>query len=163
MGNPLFVKNASIKFVIPPALIATATEFNCDVHLAEIVATPGDDVTYQTLCQNGTLTQKGATTYVLHIVAVQDWSTTGFARFLWTNAGVTVRAVVQAYGATQAFDAAHPGFDTSVVLVEPTYGGEADTWAELDVELPCTVRPVLLTAAPTAEFAPEPESEAVAA
>jgi hypothetical protein len=43
-----------------------------------------------------------------------------------------------------------PGFDATVVIVEGIYGGTAQEWAEFDVELPCTVRPTILTTAPTA-------------
>jgi hypothetical protein len=33
----------------------------------------------------------------------------------------------------------------TVRLVAPTMGGEADTYAELDVTLPCSAKPVLVT------------------
>ena len=42
---------------------------------------------YVTLCEDGTHSPIGATTYSLHLVAAQDWSTTGLARFLWDNDG----------------------------------------------------------------------------
>lgn len=139
--NPLFVKDASVKLTVTPP--GTAAEFNCDVHSVTVEATPGDDVTYQTLCPNGSYTRKGTTTYVLHLTGVQDWATDGLSLFLWNHAGAQATALVQAHGATQAPDASHPTMSMSVTLVEGSYGGEADTWAEFDVSLPCSGRPTL--------------------
>jgi hypothetical protein len=34
-----------------------------------------------------------------------------------------------------------------VTLVAGAYGGQVDTYAELDVTLPCTVKPTIVTAA----------------
>lgn len=158
-NTPLFMKDASITIVIPPGPIAGAVEYNCDVSTAEVLSAPGDDVTYQTLCPDGTMTQKGASTYSLHLVGVQDWGTEGLSRFLWENAGEEARVIVQAHGAATAIGADAPGFDCNVVLIEGTYGGEAKNWAEFDVELPCTVRPVLLTVAPTVEETAAPAEE----
>lgn len=145
----LFMRDASLTFEIvnPPG---TAAEFNCSVHTVEVVPTAGDDVTYQTLCPDGGLTQKGASTYVLHVVGVQDWEASGLSRFLWDNAGQTAHFVAQAHGAATAISATAPGFEGDVVLVEGNYGGEADTWAEFDVELPCVSRPTLIETPPVA-------------
>jgi hypothetical protein len=147
----LFIKDASVKFVIPPGPIAGATEYNCSVQTAEILSSPGDVVEYKTLCD--VIQQQGASTYSLHLVGVQDWATGGLSLFLWQNAGQTARCVVQAHGKAAAFAATTPGFDASVVLIEGAYGGESQTWAEFDVELPCTARPLLLTSSPTADAA----------
>ena len=165
----LFIKDASVKFVIPPGAIGTAVEYSCFVKSAELITTPGDLVEYATLCD--TIQQQGPSTYAWHFVGVQDWATGGFSLFLWSNAGQTARCVVNAHGKTSAFAAATPGFDSTVVLVEGSYGGEAATWAEYDIELPCTARPTLLTSTPTAELAegagfeqlaPGPESDQLA-
>ena len=156
MSKPLFMKDASVKFTFGTP--GTETEFNCEVHTVEIVATPGDDVTYRTLCPTGTYTQKGASTYVLHLVGVQDWSADGLARMLWDHAGETAGFVAQAHGESVAIGADTPGFEGTIVVVEANYGGEADTWAEIDVELACTTRPTLITAPPVLDE-PEAESE----
>lgn len=148
MATPLFVKDASVKLKLTAG--GTDVEYNCDVHSAIIETSPGDDVTYQTLCPDGTYTQKGSSTYVLHLTGVQDWDAAGLSRFLWDNAGELAEAIVQAHGAAQAIDTAHPGFSAQVVLLEGDYGGEADTWAEFDVSLTCTSRPTLLTTPPVA-------------
>ena len=73
--------------------------------------------------------------------------------FLWTNAGVTARCVIQAHGKSAAFAAATPGIDATVVVTEGTYGGQSGEWAEYEVELPCTVRPSLVSTTPTTEIA----------
>jgi len=156
----LFIKDASVKFVIPPGPYSGAVEYACFVKSAELVTTPGDIVEYATLCD--TIQQQGPSTYAWHFVGVQDWATGGFSLFLWTNAGQTARCVVNAHGKTAAYAAATPGFDSSVVLVEGSYGGEASTWAEYDIELPCTARPTLLTSTPTADAEMAPESDQLA-
>ena len=144
----LFIKDAMVKFVlIPPGTYAGATEYNCSVKTAELVTTPGDITQYATLCD--TIQQQGPSTYAIHLVGVQDWATGGLSLFLWTNAGATARCIVQAHGKAAAFAATTPGIDATVVLSEGTYGGEASTWAEFEVELPCTARPVLASATPT--------------
>src|SRR4029077_2845777 len=134
--------------------------YACFVKSAELVTTPGDVVEYKTLCD--TIQQQGPSTYAWHFVGVQDWATGGLSLFLWTNAGATARCVVNAHGKTAAVAATTPGFDSSVVLVEGSYGGEAGAWAEYDIELPCTARPTLLTSAPTSELASEEAGDQLA-
>lgn len=143
----LFIKDASVKFVIPPGPFSGATEYNCSVKTAELITTPGDVVEYATLCDK--IQQQGTSTYAIHLVGVQDWATGGLSLFLWTNAGATARVVIQAHGKATAVAAATPAIDATVVLSEGTYGGESQTWAEFDVELACTARPTLATTTPT--------------
>lgn len=152
MANPMFVKNAKVHFKLIGPPPGTLTEFSCDVHEATVQSTPGDTVEYVTFCSK--LTQAGLSSYLLHLVGVQDWSTGGFARFLWDNAGKTATVTVQGYGTV---DATNPAVTGTVVLVEGSYGGEAETWAEIDVELPFTARPTIATTAPTLEEAPAGE------
>lgn len=150
MGRILFMKDASLKLAVvgPPA--GTDAEYNCDVHTAEVTAKAGDETTYQTLCPDGTFSELGATTYALHLVAGQDWSATGLARFLWDHAGELATFELQVHGAAVAWAATAPGMTGTVRLLDPTYGGEAETFPELDVEMPCQGRPELLDAAPVA-------------
>jgi hypothetical protein len=143
----LFIKDASVKFVIPPGPFSGATEYNCSVKTAELVTTPGKVVEYATLCDK--IQQQGASTYAIHLVGVQDWATGGLSLFLWSNAGSAARVVINAYGKTAAYAAATPGIDATVTLVEGKYGGESQTWAEFEVELPCTARPTLASTTPT--------------
>jgi hypothetical protein len=161
--SPLFMRDVSLTLKLAAG---TRVQFNCDIHTAEVITEPGDVVEYQTLCATGSFSSIGKSTYTLHIVAAQDWSTTGLARFLWDNDGALADFQYQAHGTsvippTTAF----PGMSGTVRLVAPTYGGEADTYAELDVELPCSSRPTINTAAfpALAETDEEPVEESATA
>jgi hypothetical protein len=163
MTTPLFMRDVSLTLKLLPSG-PSRVQFNCDVHLAEVVSNPGDNVEYQTLCPTGSFSSVGKTTYDLHLVAAQDWSTTGLARFLWDNDGALAEFQYQAHGAaSMPPTAATPGMAGTVRLVAPTYGGEADTYAELEVTLPCSAKPTLTTAVfPTLAEEEEPAAEAVA-
>lgn len=147
-GNPLFMRDVSLTLTIGAD---PAVEVNCDVHTVEVQTTPGDEVKYATLCPDGSYSEVGRSSYALHITAAQDWSPTGLARILWENEGELAEFRYQAHGADVAgadapSDTA-PGMMGEVRLVAPTYGGEADTYAELEVTLPCTTKPTLSPAA----------------
>jgi hypothetical protein len=147
MTTPLFMRDVSITFKLLPAGPGRV-EHNCDVHTAEVVTTPGDVVSYQTLCPSGSFSNRGKSSYALHLVAAQDWSAAGLARFLWDNDGLTAEVQYQAHGAAAVPPtASQPGMAGVVTLVAPTYGGEADTYAELEVELPFTSKPTIATTA----------------
>ena len=152
MTTPLFMRDVSLTLKLLPSG-PSRVQYNCDVHLAEVIAEPGDEVTYQTLCPTGTYSSVGKTTFALHLVAAQDWSTTGLARFLFENDGALAEFQYQPHGSTVIPPtAALPGMAGTVRLIAPTMGGEADTYAELDVTLPCSSKPTLATAAfPTAD------------
>lgn len=158
-GSPLFMRDVTLKLKIvsPPG---TYAEYNCDVSLAEIIPTPGDDVSYTTLCPSGSYSSRGKTTYALHIVAVQRWAADGLASFLWDNDGATATFQYQAHGAATVPSATAPGMSGDVVLVAGNYGGEVDTFAELDVTMPCVQKPTKLTAAFPASLEAEPETAA---
>lgn len=145
MTSPLFMRDVTLTLKLLPG--GTRVEYNCDVHLAEIVPTPGDEVSYVTLCEDGTHSQIGATTYALHLVAAQDWSADGLARFLWENDGAEAEFQYQAHGSAVAPSTDAPGMAGTVRLVAGNYGGEAEAYAELDVTLPCTVKPTIAVAA----------------
>jgi hypothetical protein len=161
MTTPLFMRDVSLTLKVLPAG-PTRVQFNCDVHLAEVVSTPGDTIEYQTLCPTGSFSSVGKTTYGLHIVAAQDWSTTGLARFLWDNDGAQAEFQYQPHGAAvMPPTAAQPGMTGIVRLIAPTMGGEADTYAELEVELPCSSKPTLAVATfPALDEFGQPEADA---
>ena len=144
MTSPLFMRDVSLKLRLGAA---TAVEFNCDAHLAEVVTSPGDDVTYQTLCPDGSFSNVGRSSYALHIVAAQDWSADGLALFLWDNEGALATFEYQAHGATTVPSADAPGMTGEIRLIAPSYGGEADSYAELDITMPCTTKPTKVVAA----------------
>lgn len=160
-GSPLFMRDVTLKLKIvsPPG---TNVEYNCDISTAEIVPTAGDDVTYSTLCPTGSYSSVGKTTYALHIVAVQRWAADGLAAFLWDHDGELATFQYQAHGASVAPAADVPGMAGEVRLVAGNYGGEVDTYAELDVTLPCSSKPTKTTAAfpATAEAEAEPATAA---
>lgn len=161
-GSPLFMRDVSLTFRLTVPGTGQRIEFNCDAHLAEIIPTPGDQVDYQTLCPSGTFSALGKTTYALHVVAVQKWDAAGLATFLWTNDGALADFQYQAHGVlpgvTPSVDA--PGMAGQCRLVAGNYGGEAGTYAELDVTMPCAAKPTLVAAAFPALAEDEAEAEA---
>lgn len=163
MTTPLFMQTVSLTLKLLPSG-PSRVEYNCNVKTAEVVANPGDDVEYVTLCTAGSYKSVGATTFDLHLVAVQDWSTTGLARFLFENDGAQAEFQYQAHGSTVIPPTpAAPGMAGVVRLIAPTYGGTRDEYAELDVTLPCSSKPTLTTAAfPTIAEAEEATAEAAA-
>ena len=72
---PLFMREISLTLDVRRP--ARPVEFKCDVHAATIEPEAGDVVTYVTLCPDGTYSQRAATTYVLHLVGVQNWDAAG--------------------------------------------------------------------------------------
>jgi hypothetical protein len=142
----------------------TAAPFECDAHLCEIQSEAGDVVTYQTLCADGSFSQSGRSKYALHVVAVQDWSATGLARFLWDNEGELAEFTYQAHGdATVVPSDSAPGMAGTVTLIAPNYGGEAEAYAELEVTMPCASKPTLATAAFPAGTASQADADLAAA
>lgn len=144
-GTPLFMQDVTLNLKLVG--VGTRVEYNCDVSTAEIVATAGDEVEYSTLCPSGSYKSVGKTTYALHIVAVQRWAIDGLATFLWDNDGALADFQYQAHGAGKTPSTTEPGMSGTVRLIAGNYGGEAATFAELDVELPCSSRPTKLVAA----------------
>jgi hypothetical protein len=126
---------------------ATPDEFNCQVAAAMLEVTAGDEVTYTTLCSDGTFSEVGRSTYALSLRLGQDWADSqGLARYLWDNEGTTQSFRLQAHGSSTASAETTPAMTGTVRIVAPSYGGEVDTYAEAEVSLPCTAKPVLETA-----------------
>jgi hypothetical protein len=145
-GSPLFMQDVTLNLKLSSGG-PTRTEYNCDVSLAEIMANPGDEVEYATLCPTGSYKSVGKTTYSLHIVAVQRWAVDGLATFLWDNDGQLADFQYQAHGAGVVPSATAPGMTGQVRLIAGNYGGEAQNFAEMDVELPCSAKPTKIVAA----------------
>lgn len=147
MGSPLFMRDVKLSLKLVAA--GTRVDYQCDVSTAEILPEPGDDVTYSTLCPTGSYSSVGKTTYALHIVAAQNWDTTGgLARFLWDNDGALAEFQYQAHGiAAIPPTTILPGMTGIVRLVAGAYGGEVDTYAELDITMPCQSKPTITVAA----------------
>lgn len=164
-GSPLFMRDVQLNLKLTGA--GTRVEYNCDLTTAEIVSTPGEEVSVSTLCASGSFSSVGKTTYALHIVALQRWAADGLANFLWTNDGALADFQYQAHGSAIVPSATVPGMSGQIRLVAGSYGGEVDSFAELDVTLPCSSKPTMISAAfpaveeAAAETEEEPE-EAVA-
>lgn len=161
-GSPLFMRDVTLTLKLVSA--GTRVEYNCDVSTAEIIPTPGDEVTYSTLCASGSYSAIGKTTYALHVVAAQRWAADGLATFLWDHDGELAEFQYQAHGAGVAPSTTAPGMAGEIRLVAGAYGGEVDTFAELDVTLPCSTKPTKLVAAfPALDEAEAAEEELVGA
>lgn len=144
MGSPLFMRDVKLSLKLVSG--GTRVEYQCDVSTAEIVPEPGDDVSYSTLCASGSFSSVGKTTYALHLVAAQVWDATGgLARFLWDNDGALAEFQYQAHGTATVPTAVLPGMYGVVRLIAGAYGGEVDTYAEVDVTLPCSSKPTIAT------------------
>jgi hypothetical protein len=147
MGTPLFMRDVTLNLRLASDSAGARAEYQCDVHTAEIVPSAGDEVTYSTLCAEGSYSSRGKTTYALHLVAAQRWAIDGLATFLWDHDGELADFQYQAHGDGVAPDPDAPGMTGQVTLVAGNYGGEVDTYAELEVTLPCVSKPVKVTAA----------------
>lgn len=162
MATLLFMRKATVLLKVGAG---AAVPFQGQVSTAAVEVEAGDTVTYPVL--DGTVpTQVGPESYALHLVAAQDWTaSTGLAKFLWTNAGSPATFWLYAYDSTGSPTADKPAVTGTVTLVAGTYGGEVQTYAELDVTLPCTAKPTLDVAGPppTLLEAQEAEAEAPAA
>jgi hypothetical protein len=137
----LFMRHAQVTLKLGAG---SAVSFEGQVSTAAVEVEAGDTVTYPVL--DGTVpTNVGPPSYAVHLVAAQDWtSATGLARFLWDNDGATATAYINAYGVSAAAPD-KPAVQATVTLVAPSYGGEVNTFAELDVTLPCQTKPTLST------------------
>jgi hypothetical protein len=147
MGTPLFMRDVTLNLRLASDSVGARAEFNCDVHTAEIIPSAGDEVTYSTLCAEGSYSSRGKTTYALHLVAAQRWAIDGLSTFLWDHDGEIADFQYQAHGDGVAPAADAPGMTGQVTLVAGNYGGEVDTYAELEVTLPCVTKPVKTVAA----------------
>jgi len=66
----------------------------------------------------------------------QDYTSTGLARYLFTNEGTTVAASFKPV-------AGGPTFETDLVLAAPEIGGEIDAYGEATVTHTCTAKPTI--------------------
>jgi len=138
----LFMKDATLKLKVGAG---TLVEYNGDTSSAAIEVTPGSEVSYPTLDGN-VASNVGSPTYALTITAGQVWATTGLARFLWDHDGEIADFQYNAHGKTALPTPSTPSVVGQVRLVAGSYGGEVDTFAEIDVSLPCIAKPTLTSA-----------------
>jgi hypothetical protein len=142
----LFIKTAKFTLTVG----ATAVEFQGDAADVHVEVEAGETVDYPTLDGN-VASNSAPETYSLVMRAGQDYSSTGLARFLWDNAGEIATVALNAFGQTTAAAAETPEVQGTVKLIPVQYGGEVSTFAEFEVTLPFTAKPVLATAPPVAD------------
>lgn len=139
MATIMFMRDVTLTLKIGAA---TEAEFNAELASAAIEVTPGDEVSYPTLDGN-VQSNVGSPTYALVLRAGQAWGADGLARYLWDNDGEVADFVYNIHGAAATPTDDTPGVTGQVRLVAGNYGGEVDTFAEIEVSLPCVAKPVL--------------------
>jgi hypothetical protein len=137
-ATPLFMKESivTLTFGVDPAV-----DVACHVNRVAVVPEPGKVVTFTPLCPDGAVSQQGADTFTLELNGVQDWASGRLARLLWDHAGEEVPFEVNAYGVAAA--ASTPSMTGTARAVRPPYGGTAEEYAEMELELPIVGTPVL--------------------
>lgn len=144
MATILFMKTA--KFTLKATGDITGTEFQGDAADVHVEVEAGDVVTYPTLDGN-VQSNTEPETYSLVMRAGQDYSSTGLARYLWDHAGETAEIELNAHGQTATAGAETPSVTGTVSLIPVQYGDEVGAFAEFEVTLPFTAKPVLSTGA----------------
>ena len=159
---PVFMRNV---FLTLKTTVGSALEFQCHVTEARIQVTPGDIVTTRTLCSSGVFSSSSPPEYALVLTGIQDWDTTvgseGLAAYLWQNEGATLSFVLNIHTeASSVGTPTQPRMTGTVVCIPGDYGGTIGEYAEITVELPCTAKPTLTTAAVLLAEAEAAEKEA---
>ena len=141
---PVFMRNVLLTLKTGAG---TPAEYQCNVSEARVQVTPGDIVTYRTLCTSGVFSSASPPEYALVLTAVQDWDTTagseGLAAFLWANEGATLDFVLNIHGEAATASASKPKMTGQVVCIPGDYGGTVGEYAEFTVELPCVAKPTM--------------------
>jgi hypothetical protein len=144
VATPLFMRDVLLTLKVGSG---TAAEYQCFAKIAKLQVTAGDVVTVQTLCSDGTFSSVGNPSYALILEGVQDWTSDGLSAYLWANQGEVADFTLNAHGESATPTSDTPVMTGSVTLVAADYGGEVGAYAEMALELPCTAKPVLKTAA----------------
>ena len=122
--------------------------YSCTLKAASVDAKAGTEVEYPTLSAGCVYRNVGQTTYALHLIGVQDWdpaSSSGLAADLAANDGAAAAFWLQAHGEAVAASPATPAMTGNCTLIAPSYGGEVNKYAEFDVTLPITGKPLPAT------------------
>lgn len=137
---PIFMRNVFLTLKVGAG---TAAEYQCHASTAQVKVTPGDVVTVETLCSDGSFSSVGKSTYALILEGIQDWSATGLSTFLWTNDGAVADFVLNVYGEGVTAADATPAMAGQVTLAAGDYGGAINEYAPYALELPCVAKPTL--------------------
>jgi len=149
-GRPIFFKVADVKLTIGGTPGVPEESYQCQVHSVAITPEAPDLERYITLCGDGSVSAAGSPTWTADLTIAQAWGAADLARLLWDHQGETGTLYVQVHGEGIVPTAEVPAVQVDVLLQPGPYGGEAETWLEQEISLPCTSTPELLTAAPVA-------------
>jgi hypothetical protein len=136
-----YVKTVTLKL---KTTAGSFVEYNGNLASAHIEVSPGDQTDYPTL-DGGVSSEVGSSTYALVLRGSQDYSATGLARFLWDNEGAVLDFDYNMHGLAAVKSATTPAVTGQVRAVAGAYGGEVNTFAEIEITLPCIAKPVLDT------------------
>ena len=134
--NLLVVKDGTLKLTLPGTL---PTEVDCECQITEMTVQVTPTLkTATTVCSVAQV--PGISTYVLHLVGVQDYTDTGISTFLWENEGALVDFVMVPSAA------ADPSVTGKCFLVAGNFGGVAGEIAVFTADCPCEGKPVVTPA-----------------
>jgi hypothetical protein len=149
--GPRLIKDAWVSLALPAG---SFDSYSCQVKLAKLVPTAGDQKDYRTLCAEGFYSQFTPTKWSLELEGAQAWDAAdGLARFLFDNDGALLRFQVDAYGEGHVPSDTEPGMTGTCRAVAVEYGGAVDEYAEFTVSMPVQGLPVLAVAAFPASMA----------
>lgn len=152
-STPLFMRD--VMLTLKAAADVAALEFQCNVSEARVQVTPGDTVSVQTLCANGSFSSTGKPSYALILNGYQDWDTTaaseGLAAYLWDHDGEVLDFVLQAHGEAVAASTDKPQMQGQVTASAVDYGGAINEFAPFTAELACVAKPTLSTSGAMAD------------
>ena len=124
----------------------------CHARIATFMPEEAEVIRYNTLCADGSYVALGRQLWNLELTGLQAYGdATDLARFLFDHQGETWEATVQIYGEGVEPSATTPAMTCSVIIAPGAYGGELDTYLEVEVTLPCIGSPVLVTVPPVLE------------
>ena len=152
---PVFYKSADVSF---KQGAGAATVVQCHARIAAFVPEEAEVIRYNTLCAEGSYVALGRQLWNLELTGLQAYGdASDLARFLFDHQGETWSATVQIYGEGIAPSATTPAMSADVIIAPGAYGGELDTYLEVEVVLPAMTAPALVTVPPVME---EPEAAA---
>jgi hypothetical protein len=136
----IVVTDATVRF----GDVATGTDYKCQTTNAELQATANLQTVPATGCQPETQVP-AASSYVLHLEALQDWGATpdSLSQYLFDSETTEVDFSVS----LDASDVAMPMASGKVRLVAGSYGGAFGTPLLLTVDLPVQGKPTIGPAA----------------
>jgi len=132
----------------------TASEYRCQLNTASLTPSQntGASQEYVTFCDTHTSPGGGGSTWVLNLAGFQAYADVlDLSLILFNDEGAVYEYVLTPLGGVQS--ATNPGFRGEVTIIPTVIGGVANTYGSFTVDLPCTAKPSMIVAAPTAAAA----------